>query len=93
MNEQKMIIEYAISVLQSSIWIAVEEGLPENENEVLITAKSKLDDSLEIAISSYTEAIFGGQKLGYKEWSKPWEYFHSNYEVIAWMPLPEPYKC
>lgn len=86
------IIECAIGVLQRNIWISVEERLPEDENEVLITARSKNDGELEVTISAWVEAVFGGQKLGYKTWSKPWEYFQSNYEVVAWMPLPEPYK-
>lgn len=85
-------IEYAIGVLQRSIWIPVEERLPEDEREVLITARNKNDGELEVTISAWVDAVFGGQKLGYKVWSKPWEYFNTNYEVVAWMPLPEPCK-
>lgn len=42
---------------------------------------------------SFGQMYFGGNKVGsYKHWRAPFEYFESNYEVIAWKPLPEPYK-
>lgn len=73
-------------------WILCGDRMPEDGRKVLITARSKFDGELDIAISSWTDALFGGKRLGYKEWSSPWRYFHSNYEVIAWQPLPAPYK-
>lgn len=89
MNE----IEKAIKILQNFTWIPVNDRLPEDDREVLITFKSKdeYDDTIDIAISSYREEKFAGQPLGYNDWKPPFEYFRGNYEITAWMFLPEPY--
>lgn len=73
-------------------WIACEDRLPEDNREVLITAKSKINGDLDIAISQYADAVFGGQKLGFKEWYEPWRYFHNDYDVVAWCELLKPYQ-
>ena len=78
-------------------WIPVTERLPEEDKEVLITYRYKEGEGdtshSDIDITSYGQMYFGGQKVGrVKHWRAPFEYFESNYEVIAWMPLPEPYK-
>ena len=78
-------------------WIPVTEQLPEEDKEVLITYRYKEGEGdtshSDIDITSYGQMYFGGQKVGrVKHWRAPFEYFESNYEVIAWMPLPEPYK-
>lgn len=73
-------------------WIPVEERLPEDDIEVLITY-SDVDNENEtgIDITTYGYATLGGNKLGYKEWRNPFPYFKGNYKVIAWRPLPERY--
>lgn len=78
-------------------WIPVTERLPEEDKEVLISYRYKEGEGdtshSDIDITSYGQMYFGGQKVGrVKHWRAPFEYFESNYEVIAWMPLPEPYK-
>lgn len=78
-------------------WIPVTERLPEEDKEVLISYRYKEGEGdtshSEIDITSYGQMYFGGNKVGNnKHWRAPFEYFYSNYEVIAWMPLPEPYK-
>ena len=78
-------------------WIPVTDGLPEEDKEVLISYRYKEGEGntshSKIDITSYGQMYFGGQKVGrVKHWRAPFEYFESNYEVIAWMPLPEPYK-
>jgi len=73
-------------------WIPVSERLPEDDHYVLICAKEKEGNETKIEISSYHEASFGGNKLGFMKWMAPYDYFNTNYDVIAWMPLPEPYK-
>jgi len=78
-------------------WIPCSERLPEEDVEVLITYRYKEgegDTSLaDIDITTYGQMYFGGNKVGnHKHWRQPFEYFESNYEVVAWMPLPEPYK-
>ena len=75
-------------------WIPVEDHLPDTDDDVYITVRSKIDGELSVHISSYCEVVFGGQKMGYKRWSSPWLYFDDNNEIIAWKPYrkPEPYN-
>lgn len=74
-------------------WIPVEERLPEDDVNVLITYADIDDDQyVGIDITNYGYAYLGGNKLDFKEWRSPFEYFGSNYKVVAWRPLPEPYK-
>lgn len=58
-------------------WIPCSERLPEKEVVYIITVH--YDDRNFIAFDN-----FCSYKHGWKEWS--------NQEVLAWMPLPEPYK-
>lgn len=78
-------------------WISCSERLPEEDTEVLISYRYKEGegdtDHVNIDITSYGTVCFGGREIHtLKEWRQPFDYFHANYEVIAWMPLPEPYK-
>lgn len=74
-------------------WISVEDRLPEDDVNVLITYADIDDDQyVGIDITNYGYAYLGGNKLDFKEWRSPFEYFRSNYKVIAWQPLPEPYR-
>lgn len=74
-------------------WIPVERELPEDDIEVLVTYTDIDDDNYtHITITIYGYAYLGGNKLDFKEWRSPFEYFKSNYKVIAWQPLPEPYR-
>ncbi len=74
-------------------WIPVEERLPEDDVNVLITYADIDDDQyVGIDITNYGYAYLGGNKLDFKEWRSPFEYFGSNYKIVAWRPLPEPYK-
>ena len=74
-------------------WIPVERELPEDDIDVLITY-ADVDDEREtgIDITTYGDATLGGNKLDYKEWRNPFPYFKGNYKVIAWRPLPDPYR-
>lgn len=74
-------------------WIPVEERMPEDDVDVLITYADIDDENYtDICITTYGYAYLGGNKLDFKEWRSPFEYFKTNYKVIAWRPLPEPYK-
>lgn len=75
-------------------WIPVTERLPEENKEVLITYRYKEGEGdtshSDIDITTYGTMYIGITR--FKDWRPPFEYFHLNYEVIAWMPLPTPYK-
>lgn len=74
-------------------WIPVEDRLPEDDIEVLITyADVDNENETGIDITTYGYATLGGNKLGYKEWRNPFPYFKGDYKVVAWRPLPEPYR-
>ena len=74
-------------------WIPVDERMPEDDVDVLITYADIDDENYtDICITTYGYAYLGGHKLDFKEWRSPFEYFKTNYKVIAWRPLPEPYR-
>lgn len=82
-------VDIAIEALQEPQvggWIPVTERLPEDGYGVLVTVNGKHNNitfvnALEIAEYGNTE---GWIIEGYLDWLDP--------DVIAWQPLPEPYK-
>lgn len=67
-------------------WIPVKERLPEKDDFVLVTVSgtyNHLTFSGALQLASYTEDD-GWFIESYPEWDDP--------NVIAWMPLPEPYQ-
>ena len=69
-------------------WIPCSERLPEDGRQVLVYARS-----VHYALAKYDEMreADGTYK---KQWVTfdAWKPFYTIKEVIAWMPLPEPYK-
>lgn len=76
-------------------WIPCSERLPENEQIVLLTIKSTLSDDFYV-----TEALVGrivnedSVLNGVRFYTKRYGDINEQhgFKVIAWMPLPEPYK-
>ena len=70
-------------------WIPVSERLPENGRQVLVYAMST-----HFALAKYDEMreADGSYK---KQWVTfdAWKPFYTVKNVIAWMPLPEPYRA
>lgn len=69
-------------------WIPCSERLPEDGRQVLVYARS-----VHFALAKYEEMreADGTYK---KQWVTfdAWKPFYKIKEVIAWMPLPEPYR-
>ena len=82
-------LDMAIQALEQTKWIPVSERLPEDGRPVLIYAWN-----VHHVIARYDEFR---TENGYKKcwvtadaWNGNTEI---NHDVIAWMPLPEPYKA
>ena len=69
-------------------WIPCSERLPENGRQVLVYARS-----VHYALAKYDE-MRDADGVYRKQWVTfdAWKPFYTIKEVIAWMPLPEPYK-
>lgn len=83
---------HTIDMVNHARWIPVIERLPDSEEDVLVCAIDVNDEDRTVHISSYSVALFGGRKLGYKRWCEPYEYFSHHHKITHWMPLPEPPK-
>lgn len=67
-----------LDLLKQTEWIPVSERLPENHNqEVLISLEWGID------IGRYDDG----------EWHSEWINHYDDGNVLAWMPLPKPYKA
>lgn len=74
--------DVAIESLKAQEWIPVSEKLPEEEGSYLITS-NMADELKEVLETFYIPASNMADGMPY------WDYSG----VIAWMPLPEPYKA
>lgn len=62
-------------------WIPVSERYPEPDERVLVTD----------GYCYYVWDCMSNRAEGYF-WEDESGYYHNKYDVVAWMPLPEPYK-
>lgn len=70
--------QQAIKALEQTRWIPISERLPEQYKEVIVTDIETTDTYL-------------SQYIGNGHWECDNGLF--NNRIIAWMPLPEPYKA
>ena len=81
-------------------WIPVSERLPEKRGDYLVTQKATFTDYVYISVVGYAlnlydvdEYDFADKKRsGWYEYDSEWGYRELD-DVIAWMPLVEPYKA
>ena len=80
---------------QKSEWIPVSERLPDNQKRCLVTFEAKYTDIMCYAQDLYRvdEYDFCDQKgkAGWYVYDSEYGYY-SRDDVIAWMPLPQPYR-
>ena len=68
------------------LWISVNDNLPPLNQNVLVYAVGKHGDF----IGEHIMVICGRYIFWEKEqWSTPFEFFHDDYEITHWMPLPD----
>lgn len=86
-------LKYAPSVEEiepAQKWISVKDRLPETNDEVLTTYIVNGDKTKRfVETASYCDDTDGGF------WTSPWDEYivpGTRQEVIAWMPMPKPYK-
>ena len=80
-------------------WIPVWERLPEKRGDYLVTQEATFTDYVYISVAGYAlnlydvdEYDFADKKRsGWYEYDSEWGYRELD-DVIAWMPLPEPYR-
>ena len=77
MGEQKEALDMAIKALEQTRWIPVSERLPEGFCKALVSCEDALGLPIVPKVALYD---------GYEH---SWDCAE---KVIAWMPLPEPYK-
>ncbi len=76
-------LDMAIKALEQTRWIPVSERLPEEYDRVLCATNAE-----EIFIANYLGKMNDGVDCFDDDDGMMWEG-----DVVAWMPLPEPYKA
>ncbi len=69
-------------------WIPVSERLPEKRGDYLVTQKAVFTDYVYRNIAVFTDK----KRPGWYKYDSEWGYYEID-GVVAWMPLPEPYKA
>ena len=88
----------AIKALEQTRWIPVWERLPEKKGTYLVTQKATFTDYVYVSVMSYAHNLYDVDEYDFADKKRPgwYEYsewgYHELDDVIAWMPLPEPYK-
>lgn len=77
-------------------WIPVSERLPDERKDCIVTFKDGYVDTMCYAPDLYRvdEYDFYAKKgkAGWYDYDSEWGYY-SRDDVVAWMPLPEPYDA
>ena len=73
--------DMAIEALQQTTWISVDDMLPDSHSPVLISGKN-----IHLGVYGVDIARYNGGMWQYDGFTFP------DTKVLAWMPLPEPYK-
>lgn len=88
-NIQLEKLEVIVNALEKQTWVSVKDRLPKDDEYVLIWCKGEFINGTNMGEECEWYGI--GYNYGLK-----WEVFQckdiEDIEVLAWMPLPKPYK-
>lgn len=84
-EEQKKVIERL-----SADWIPVAERLPEEDGRYLVTFKYGIKVCM-VGYGSCKRTVLG-YPIGHGWYSLEEAQYYADDSIIAWMPLPKPYK-
>lgn len=95
-TEDREACDMAIKALeQEPKWIPVSERLPDDRKDCIVTFKDGCVDTMYYASDLYKVDDYDFYakkgKAGWYDYDSEWGYY-SRDDVVAWMPLPEPYK-
>lgn len=93
LHKARQVAENLPSVQPEQRWIPVEERLPEEYSECLVTYKSDGDQMFMDIVEYEPSFEFDHEKNRFKgNWLFADDCRSVDPEVLAWMPLPEPYQ-
>ena len=90
--DSQELMEDALALLKKQRWIPVSERLPDVGQSVLVYAVGKIDGFIGEHVTEICKRFvmrFLPSSPGHEVWSSPYQFFHTDYEITHWMPLPE----
>lgn len=84
------IMDYIKNMSDKSGWIPVSERLPEKDGRYLVTFKYGIKVCM-VGYGSCRRTVLG-YPIGHGWYSLEEAQYYAKDGIIAWMPLPEPYK-
>lgn len=87
-EEEHLSMTYGAEEITEGRWIPVSERFPDEVGAYIVTVRDrKIPEIIGTKIDRW---CLDGDKYRWIKYENP--YVDNEYEIVAWMPLPEPYK-